>query len=91
MTERRSYRITGLVQGVGFRWWARDAASGLGLRGRVRNAPDGTVRLDAEGPPEALDRLERLLRRGPAAARVDDVLPDPPSDSPLPTGFEISR
>jgi acylphosphatase len=91
MTERRSYRIAGLVQGVGFRWWARDAASGLGLRGRVRNAADGTVRLEAEGSPEALDRLEQLLRRGPPAARVDDVSPDTLSSSPLPAGFEISR
>jgi acylphosphatase len=91
VTERRSYRITGLVQGVGFRWWARDAAAGLGLRGRVRNAPDGTVRLEAEGSSDALDRLEQLLLRGPPAARLDDVVPDGPSGSPLPTGFEISR
>jgi acylphosphatase len=91
MNDRRAYRITGLVQGVGFRWWARDAAANLGLRGRVRNAPDGTVWLEAAGSAEGLDRLEDLLRRGPVAARVDEVRPDQPSDLPLTGGFEIDR
>lgn len=91
MSEQRAYRIEGIVQGVGFRWWARDAASGLGVRGRVRNAADGTVRLEAAGPADALDRLETLLRRGPPAARVDHVFPDQLSGLPFPDGFEITR
>ena len=67
-------RITGRVQGVGFRWWARSRAQALGLTGWVKNdAEERSVTLLAEGPPERLDELERLLRIGPSSARVEDV------------------
>jgi acylphosphatase len=91
MTERRGYRVMGTVQGVGFRWWVRDAATRLGLRGWVRNEPDGTVRVEAEGAADALDRLEALLRSGPPAARVDDLRHEAPSSRQLPEAFEIAR
>ena len=52
----------GRVQGVGFRATARDHAQALGLVGWVRNEADGTVRLGAQGPSEAVDRLQSLLR-----------------------------
>lgn len=71
--ELRGYRIRGRVQGVGFRWWARDVATDLGLGGYVRNLPDGSVELHAAGPSEALADLEVALREGPVGARVDDV------------------
>lgn len=72
--ERLTARITGRVQGVGFRWWVRRRADALGLTGWVMNADDErSVELVAEGPSDALDRLERELRRGPSGARVDDV------------------
>ncbi|MAJ47255.1 MAG: hypothetical protein CBC35_08370 [Planctomycetes bacterium TMED75] len=51
----------GRVQGVGFRATARDHARGVGLRGWVRNEADGTVRLVAQGPSEAVDCLRGLL------------------------------
>lgn len=73
--ELRAYRIRGRVQGVGFRWWARDVATELGLGGYVRNLPDGSVEVHATGTPEALADLEAALREGPAASRVDDVQP----------------
>lgn len=72
--ERLTARITGRVQGVGFRWWIRRRAEELDLRGWVMNADDErSVELVAEGSPEALDELERLLHVGPSGARVEDV------------------
>lgn len=74
MSERLSARVIGRVQGVGFRWWARRRAEALGLVGWVMNADDErSVELVAEGPPEHLDELERLLRVGPDGARVERV------------------
>lgn len=72
-TERLEAVVTGRVQGVGFRRYVRGWARRLELGGWVRNEPNGTVHLVAEGGPEALDRLSRLLWGGPPGARVDDV------------------
>ncbi len=69
----RGYRVTGRVQGVGFRWWTRKLARDLGLVGRVRNLEDGSVEVRAAGSEDGLERLEQALRRGPPAARVDAV------------------
>lgn len=91
MSERRAYRITGLVQGVGFRWWTRKTAGAMDLRGTVRNAPDGSVEVRVEGTPEALDRFEAALRDGPSSARVDALRREEPDQKPLPAGFEIVR
>lgn len=67
-------RVTGRVQGVGFRWWSRRQAEALGLVGWVMNGHDErSVDLVAEGRPEALDELERRLRAGPDSARVEQV------------------
>jgi acylphosphatase len=65
--------IRGLVQGVGFRWWAVRRARALGLDGWVRNLSGGAVEIYAAGPPAALDRLEDACRRGPVSARVVTV------------------
>lgn len=66
--------IRGRVQGVYFRASAADAAHGLGLRGWVRNLADGRVEALAQGPREALDSFVDWCRRGPPAAKVDEVL-----------------
>lgn len=72
--ERLTARITGRVQGVGFRWWVRRHAEGLGLVGWVMNADDDrSVEIVAEGDGPALEELERLLRVGPSGARVESV------------------
>ncbi len=72
--ERLSARITGRVQGVGFRWWVRRHADELGLVGWVMNADDDrSVEIVAEGDGSALEELERLLRIGPSGARVESV------------------
>lgn len=70
---RGRIRITGYVQGVGFRYFARKSAVGLGLRGYVRNRADGSVEVLAEGPREDVDALMDQLRVGPRYASVDDV------------------
>jgi acylphosphatase len=70
--ERLTARITGRVQGVGFRWWARRQAESLGLVGWVMNADDDrSVELVAEGEAEALTEFARRLKVGPAGARVE--------------------
>jgi acylphosphatase len=88
---RRRYRVTGRVQGVGFRAWAVRRALELPLRGVIRNAADGSVEVEVEGGADALRRLEELLRRGPSLARVQSVTPLDPTDRVLADGFEIVR
>jgi acylphosphatase len=82
--------IAGRVQGVGYRWWARQEARRLSLDGWVRNRLDGTVELVAAGPPEAIDRLVQACRRGPPAADVLSV-DRADTDEPVPSGFEERR
>lgn len=68
--------VRGRVQGVGFRWFVREAARGAKLAGWVRNRPDGGVELEAEGPVDALDAFRAVIARGPdgaAVASVDEV------------------
>ena len=89
--ERRGYRVVGRVQGVGFRWSASRVAQGLGLRGSIRNAVDGTVEVSAEGPTEELERFARWLAEGPRGAAVSKVEKTEPH-LPIPeAGFEIIR
>jgi acylphosphatase len=73
----RRYLVSGRVQGVGFRFFAEEAGRREGLRGWVRNLPDGRVEITAEGEPEAMARFEIAVRQGPRGARVDDVRVDP--------------
>ena len=90
-TQRVGYRVSGRVQGGGYRWSAVRRAEELGLRGSVRNCSDGTVEVAAEGAPETLRRFAEWLGRGPHGARVervettDPILPIPDS------GFRIVR
>lgn len=74
---RRAAHITGRVQGVGFRHFTRQTARRLDLSGWVRNEPDGSVRLEAEGPPDDVERLIEAVHEGPPTARVDQVDTDP--------------
>jgi acylphosphatase len=71
--ERLVALVHGRVQGVGFRYFVLESARSLGLAGAVHNCTDGSVRVEAEGPREHLDRLLVLLREGPPAARVTSV------------------
>jgi acylphosphatase len=85
-------RITGRVQGVGFRWFVREEARRLGLSGWVTNRPDGEVEVRAGGESSSLARLRRALEVGPTGANVAAVadLPEEPS-GPLPYPFAIHR
>ena len=62
-----------MVQGVAFRYYTREKARSLDLTGFVRNQPDGTVELVAEGDEDAIEMLRVWLDHGPATARVDRV------------------
>jgi acylphosphatase len=87
--ERRGFRVSGRVQGVGFRWSTARRAEELGLRGAVRNCADGTVEVAAEGPAPALRRFAEWLEQGPRGAHVAGVESTPPS-LPIPeVGFRI--
>jgi len=89
MVTGRRYVVSGRVQGVGFRFFARDAAAREGIQGFVRNLPDGAVEIEAHGDYEALIRFERAIRRGPTGARIDDVLVDSAPPSERHNGFRI--
>lgn len=71
--ERLSARITGRVQGVGFRNFTQMRARQLGITGWVRNERDGSVRLEAEGPRGALEDLYQAVQEGPRMALVEDM------------------
>ena len=72
--ERLTARVTGKVQGVGFRWWVRRQATALELTGWVMNADDErTVDVVAEGEPESLVDLEDRIRKGPPGAIVESL------------------
>ena len=82
------FRVKGRVQGVGFRWWARRMAAGLGLRGVILNHMDGSVEVHAGGDEESVALFAAHLAQGPPGARVDGVERFPSGRS-LPNEFEI--
>ena len=77
----RLIRITGTVQGVWFRGWTVKTARSLGLSGWVRNRRDGSVEALLHGPMAAVDEMIVACRKGPPAARVEEVVV---ADAPLP-------
>lgn len=86
----RRYRVSGAVQGVGFRHFTWRQAVRLGLSGWVRNLSDGQVEAVAQGDPQHLAKFEAELRRGPRMASVTTVerseIPDQQEDL---SSFEI--
>jgi len=73
MSVTRHLRISGRVQGVGYREALRSEARGRGVSGWVRNRRDGTVEAVVQGSAEAVESLIVWARRGPPAARVQEV------------------
>ena len=80
MIVGRYYRIRGRVQGVGFRYFVVENAVRLGLRGYVRNLSNGEVEAHAEAEEHALAMFRSELERGPAFARIMEVVEE---DAPV--------
>ena len=89
MLIARRYLIAGRVQGVGFRFFVEHHAAVEGLHGWVRNLPDGRVEARLEGDAESVERVEAVLGRGPAGARVDSMTADDEAPTGRATGFAI--
>lgn len=70
---RKHILVHGHVQGVGFRYYTRKVARKWGISGWVRNRPDKTVEIDAQGEAMALDRFLEAVRKGSPASRVDRI------------------
>ena len=88
--ETVAVRVTGRVQGVGYRAWAADEARRRGLRGWVRNHSDGSVEALLSGSPDGVAAMLEALRAGPSAAAVREVTAAPADETP-PAAFEIRR
>lgn len=86
---RKAFKVHGLVQAVGFRYWAQRQGQRLGLRGTVRNCSDRTVEIAFAGVPELVTEMEALLQQGPPAAHVVRLEELAPPEQ-LPDGFEIA-
>jgi acylphosphatase len=88
---RVSLRIRGKVQGVFFRESAKQQALALGVRGWVKNLPDGSVEAAAEGEDTAVTAFIQWCHQGPELAHVQTVTVEPrTSNEPLPE-FVVKR
>ena len=85
---QRGFRVLGVVQGVGFRWWARRTAEELAVGGTVRNCPDGSVEVRVRGSEAAVNAFAERLRAGPPVARIRSVEAFP-CEEDLPRSFEV--
>ncbi|HJW96789.1 MAG TPA: acylphosphatase [archaeon] len=90
MKEAAHVFVSGVVQGVFYRSWAEDTAKDFGLKGWVRNLPDGRVEAFFEGEKSKVEKMLELCRKGPPHARVEsvDVRKERPSGF---EGFEVRR
>lgn len=73
MKARAHMLVSGMVQGVFFRYHTRELAQRLGVHGWVRNTRDGQVEAVFEGEKEVVERMLNFCRRGPSGARVTNV------------------
>ena len=88
---RKRILVGGRVHGVGFRYFTSSVGRNLGLVGQVRNEPDGTVLIEVEGDPIAVEQFLLQVQQGPALARVTTCeVEDLPPGSGL-SAFEIAR
>jgi acylphosphatase len=85
---RRRLRISGQVQGVGFRYSCRRVAESAGVKGWCRNLADGRVEALLEGEADAVEQVVAWCRQGPSHAVVSDVdvVDEPPRGE---TGFRL--
>jgi acylphosphatase len=72
-TQAKRFFVSGMVQGVGFRFFVERTAASIGIGGFVRNLFDGRVEVYAIGSSEQIDSLREALQRGPRMANVERV------------------
>ena len=84
--------FTGVVQGVGFRWFVRQHARALRVAGWVKNESSGAVRVAARADDAVLAEFVEAIRQGPPGSRVDQVR-NLPADTAgdLPDQFAVIR
>jgi acylphosphatase len=82
--KARLYRVSGRVQGVGYRYFAMRTAQRLGIRGTVKNLRDGRVEVAAAGPEESMAAFRAELEQGPEGAQVTSI-----DEGELPGGSEF--
>jgi acylphosphatase len=85
------WKVTGVVQGVGFRWYARVAARRFQLAGWVMNRADGSVEIAASGREEKIAEFRSAIERGPDGAVVSQVEELEPFDGELDFPFSMRR
>lgn len=85
-----SIRITGKVQGVFFRVSTKEKADELGINGFVRNEPDGSVYIEAEGESDVMQEFLSWCKRGPKNAEVISVI-NTPIEAKSYKSFEVRR
>ncbi|MCC7045556.1 MAG: acylphosphatase [Alphaproteobacteria bacterium] len=90
MTVSVRVLIQGKVQGVWYRAWTTEQATGRGLSGWVRNRLDGSVEALFHGPAEAVEAMIAACREGPPKARVDHI-EQHPAEPPGEPGFRQAR
>jgi len=71
--QRLHVLISGIVQGVGFRYYVISHARRLNVKGFVKNLDDGRVEVVAEGDSKKLEELKKLLKKGPYGSKVEDA------------------
>jgi acylphosphatase len=91
MTSLKTVKIvvTGHVQGVFFRAYAKDLANELGISGWIRNEPGGNVSVTAQGPSVFIDRFIKWCHEGPPTSKIKDVTVKEDTEAELYEGFEI--
>ena len=87
---RRRILVSGVVQGVGFRYFVLRTAQALSVQGWVKNLHNGDVLCEAQASSEIMDEFLAQLREGPSFSRVEELeVSELEADSGLPSGFAI--
>lgn len=86
-----SLRISGKVQGVWYRASAKDAAIGIGIKGKVWNERNGDVGVIVQGTQEQIDTFIKWCKEGPPLAKVQDVKVEDVNTEEIYNSFEITR
>ena len=82
--------VSGVVQGVGFRWFVQKTAADMSIDGWVKNLPNGDVELEAEGEKDTLNSFLSTIQKKHSWARVDNInLDDLPAYNSKKSDFKI--